>query len=289
MKYLFLILLFQQVLLSKTNAFLPRHASEIPINKYNEKKLKHSFDKILDKIETIYSPILERLGKELIIKRDWNNNIANAYAERNQDQYILYINGGIARSPLLTPDAFAIIVCHELGHHLGKTPHYKSSWSASEGQADYFATSKCIRKIFRNDDNKNIVKNIYVSPEVKEKCRYQFLGLDNEQFICERSSMAALSAVSLNSWITDHRQAPMFKTPSPITVMKTLTEHPDPQCRLDTLFQGALCDVDDSIDFDEQDPDIGACTRRAGDKYGLRPLCWYQPKKLNEWGFEIKG
>ena len=80
-----------------------------------------------------------------------------------------------------------------------------------------------------------------------------------------------------------------FDLPSKVKVRDTKHGHPDPQCRLDTYFQGALCEVDHSVDFtvelNEDHRDIGACTAEAGHTYGVRPRCWFQPIKRDIWGF----
>jgi len=78
--------------------------------------------------------------------------------------------GGLARHETMTPDGFATVVCHELGHHLGGVPKkfswFGNSWASNEGQADYFGIMKCLRKMFEHEDNVKIVK------EIDDKARY---------------------------------------------------------------------------------------------------------------------
>ena len=48
------------------------------------------------------------------------------------------------------------------------------------------------------------------------------------------------------------------------------------QCRLDTYFQGSLCDKDVNDEVDNSDAE-GVCTLAQGYTFGTRPLCWYKP------------
>jgi hypothetical protein len=68
-----------------------------------------------------------------------------------------------------------------------------------------------------------------------------------------------------------------YKTPDNNVVMRTYDGHPRAQCRLDTYFQGALCDKASNLDFSNTDPAVGACIKRDGYTQGLRSLCWYKP------------
>ena len=54
--------------------------------------------------------------------------------------------------------------------------------------------------------------------------------------------------------------------------------HPMPQCRLDTYFAAAKCDIASSVDTDNDDATIGTCNRQDNYTEGLRPLCWYKPE-----------
>ena len=71
-----------------------------------------------------------------------------AYAARGfSGEYSVEIFKGVRYHRLMTPDVYAMIVCHEIGHHLGGFPEKRgSSWAAVEGQADYYANLKCLRR-----------------------------------------------------------------------------------------------------------------------------------------------
>ena len=71
-------------------------------------------------------------------------NTVNANASQRGRTWIVNMYGGLARRPEITPDGFAMVLCHELGHHMGGFP-FVSGWAANEGQSDLFATLSCGR------------------------------------------------------------------------------------------------------------------------------------------------
>jgi hypothetical protein len=60
-------------------------------------------------------------------------------------------------------------------------------------------------------------------------------------------------------------------------VSRTIYNHPNPQCRLDTYLSGANCEIGGEIPFDYNDPKIGACVKEVG----ARPSCWFQEKDFS--------
>src|SRR5690606_4595293 len=101
-----------------------------------------------------YNKELNANGKKLIINLDWADKNINAYASLDmEDNPIINITGGMLTHPEMTSDAIGLIICHELGHFYGGSPKKlrgrstKRSWSSAEGQADYFATAHCMKKL----------------------------------------------------------------------------------------------------------------------------------------------
>ena len=138
-----------------------------------------------------------------------------------------------------------MVVCHELGHHIGGLPkkkmYWSTTWAANEGQADYFASLKCMRRYMKDDDNVAIVEKMDVPEFVTKKCQESFTT--QEEFaICQRTSMAGLSLGNLFKVLKKLNKDLKFDTPDPKKVSTTDHNHPAPQCRLDTYFAGALCD-----------------------------------------------
>ncbi len=243
------------------------------------------FHAVLDRVEEVYGPIIaEDFNAELSINRDWDNGTVNAYASRSGNKYIIKMFGGLARHETVTPLGFAAVACHETGHHIGGAPRYSrnTSWASTEGQSDYFAMLKCLRRFMDGltDEQREMFQmvDLEVDPFGKEKCDANFEDEVGREF-CYQGTMAGQSLANLLSSLRNPDPAtfPKLDTPSDAVVDSTYERHPQAQCRLDTYFNGALCAVDVDIDVDASDANVGSCVRAAGHVDGVRPLCWYKP------------
>jgi len=236
------------------------------------------FNSIIDKVGEIYSPVVESLGKELDMVKDWNNGTVNAYAQQAGLIWKVTMFGGLARHKAITEDGLALVVCHEMGHHLGGAPKYttRSSWASTEGQSDYFGNAKCIRKYMEKDNNIDIVAGMDIPEYATQKCKEMFEHADDVA-LCQRSAMAGLSLGNLFRALRDLPDPLKFDTPDPKVVDQVYESHPAPQCRLDTYFNSALCDKDHYNDVSDDDVLLGTCNRSGDYEFGVRPLCWYKP------------
>jgi hypothetical protein len=184
---------------------------------------KRSFLSVIAIMRGTFSPLAEAQGRKLMFYTDYNNDWAQAFARRwETDQILVY--GGIAGIPGTTEDSFALTLCHELGHLYGGEPFSDSYNRLSvEGQADYWATYICFSQVADKLPHRE------ASSEAKEVCA----GND----ICARSLDAALV---MTSFFADNRGIPhpQIQTPDPTIVTEVLKIHPEPQCRLDTLWAG---------------------------------------------------
>jgi hypothetical protein len=167
-----------------------------------------------------------------------------------------------------------LVVCHELGHHIGGAPK-SSEWAANEGQADYFGSMKCMRRILESDNNRSIISSIKVDEEAQTKCQNIYHN-DNEIALCERIAMAGKSLALVLADLGGSSKVE-FNTPDKSIVTRTDNNHPAAQCRLDTYFNGILCDKSWDQDVDNSNASTGVCTKRDGYSNGVRPLCWYKP------------
>lgn len=260
---------------------LPENNEWIPANTKSITNIDEAqFNEVIDSVEAVYAPIVSAMGGKLNVERNWDDGTVNAYASRSGGKWNVAMFGGLARHTAITPDGFALVVCHEVGHHIGGAPKkasFFSTWASNEGQADYFATLKCLRRVFRNDNNTEIVSKMNIPQAVVQACSEQFNNLE-DQVLCQRGSMAGHSTASLFQALRNQTDAPKFDTPDSKIVSKTDDAHPATQCRLDTYFAGATCDLLDSQDVDQKDEEAGTCYRANGDKVGVRPLCWFKPK-----------
>jgi hypothetical protein len=240
---------------------------------------EEQFNKVIEKIETIYIPIAAEMGGTLAIARKWDDGTVNANASRSGKTWKVNMYGGLARHETITEDGFALVLCHEIGHELGGAPkvgNFFNRWASNEGQADYFAVLKCLRKTFLNDDNANIITGLNAPETLVKSCAKNHVNKDDKN-ICIRTGMAGVSVSNLFAALRSSTPA-SFNTPDSSEVSRTNDSHPAYQCRLDTYLQGSLCDVGMNEEVDQKDEVKGTCHKELGHSIGLRPLCWFKPK-----------
>lgn len=94
--------------------------------------------------------IISLFKAPVILDAQWESPYFGA-GMRNQKEMVIW--GGTTRVKGMTKDAYAAIVCHELGHVLGGAPYQTISgaqWASAEGQADFFAASVCLPRYFQS-------------------------------------------------------------------------------------------------------------------------------------------
>lgn len=240
---------------------------------------EEQFHSVLDKTFGIYKPIAVAKGITLINEKDWEDGTVNSYASQSGKTWKVASFGGLARYAGMTPDAFALVACHELGHHFGGAPKYKrygGTWASNEGQSDYYGTLKCMKRYLEDEDNVAFVANAKVPAVVSQRCAMAFTN-DNEAALCVRSSLAGHVLAVVLKELSNGKDV-SFETPDTQVVADTLyNTYPAVQCRLDTYFAGALCNK--SVDEDTSNTNVlaGACNTSQGATLGVRPLCWFKP------------
>lgn len=261
-------------------ASFPKNDLHIPVDsEFRNSMSEIDFNFIIDRAYNTYAPIAKLKKSQLTINRLWTNDAVNANASRFGNAWSVNIYGGIARHPLVTNDGLLFITCHEIGHHLGGAPKIgglSGYWSSTEGEADYFAGMKCMRKILMNDDNSSIMKEVAIDPLLIEKCSSTYHD-ENEIALCERIGMAGKSLGDLLASLKGDNSKVDFKTPDLTVVKKTTKDHPIAQCRLDTYLSAILCTKHFDEEIGQKDPSVGVCTKREGYDLGMRPMCWYRP------------
>ncbi len=236
---------------------------------------KERFLAIVASVSDIYAPIVKAKGATLVMNNNWDDDTVNASAQEMGKRWTVNMYGGLARHPLTTDDGFALVVCHELGHHIGGAPRKGSSWASNEGQADYFGAMKCLRRVLEKADNISAVSKMTIDDEATKQCQMVYKN-EGEIALCQRIAMAGKSLGSLLGELGGNSNV-QFTTPDKSVVKSTNDAHPQAQCRLDTYFNGILCDKSFDQDVDKNDPKIGTCIKRDGYTVGPRPLCWYKP------------
>lgn len=265
--------------------FLPANDMKIPVGTHTRLGFmggsgitEQQYNQIMDRIDAIYTPVIQQKGGKFVINRLWSDSTVNSSAQQSGNQWIINMYGGIARHPDVTYEGEALIACHEVGHHVGGAPKssgFGGAWATDEGGADYFATLKCLRLFFAQEDNASVIASATIDPLVRTRCTSQFTKV-SDQDICMRISLAAESVAYLFQDLSKEKTRPQFNTPDPSQVSQTDDDHPATQCRMDTYFNGGVCQVDVSVPNSDTDFKAGSCVEGV-DQLGFRPRCWFNP------------
>jgi hypothetical protein len=199
------------------------------------------FGQVIDKVAEALQPSVALHGGSLVVNRLWTTATVNASSGQLFGTWTVNMYGGLARRPEITVDGFTLVMCHEMGHHLGGFPFYSlmGRWAAAEGQADYFATEVCAHKVWQNEAVENARFRSDVDQTAKAKCDGIWSNPD-DQNLCYRTSAASQSLASLLS-VLDKSAVPQFSTPDKLEVTTTNASYGSTQCRLDTYLNGSLC------------------------------------------------
>lgn len=259
--------------------FVPQNDMKIPMGSFEAKGItEKQFNEVMDRVEAIYKPEIAARGGRLVLKRLWTNATVNASAQRSGNDYILNMYGGLARHESITQDGMALVACHEMGHHIGGAPKYDggNDWASNEGQSDYFANMKCLRRVFASEGASSFTRPKGDDAGPRAACEKSFASA-SDRALCVRGSMAGMSVTTLFRILRRETVLPRFDTPDPKAVAETSDSHPGTQCRLDTYFAGSVCARAVGEQVDETNPATGTCTVAGGQTSGFRPLCWYKP------------
>lgn len=198
--------------------FAPPNNLEIYDDVQAYRVTKANFDRAIALVTKTYGPEISAKGAILHINNLWSDPTVNAEAYQDEINGVPYLMinayGGLARYGQLTTEGYVGVLCHELGHHIGGPP--RVDWASVEGQADYWGFKNCMRRVMS-------------------------------------AASAAVAGQSLGDTLASLSREPRPKptTPDRTKVSRTMTDHPNAQCRLDT-FLAALRSMS-------------------------RPRCWYKP------------
>lgn len=244
---------------------------------------QEQFNAVLDRAQKTYGPIIRQFGAKLTIDRRWNDNTVNASADQpNAKNWRIHMYGGLARRAEVTEDGFAMVVCHELGHHLAGYP-FVESWAANEGQSDIFATGACAFRLFATNVELSAQAMAELPEPIKQKCDAAHAEENRDN--CYRAMQAGKSLGDLLAALNGDTVS--FDTPDTKVVRRTRHEHPAAQCRLDTYVAGAICG-NSKWDYalipgknianrNSRQAQTEAFDHSCVDGDGARPRCWFAP------------
>jgi hypothetical protein len=257
------------------NLVLTGGLSTVTLAEYND---------VIAKVIKIFTPIFAKQKLTIYIQGNWKDSTLKALsmaANTNVNSRYIYISGGYARNNLMNRDVLLQVACHEIGHHLGGYPRKPGhSWpSSAEAQADYYSTSKCMKLVLADEIamNEQVANSTDVPEFVKDDCSKQFETKESQN-ICVRIAMS--SERKAKSYVVEDIVPFINLNNMSNSVTSVMNfEYPHAQCRLASMYQGALCNVDPKIVFSSTEELTGSCHPKNGHELGARPLCWFLPKE----------
>ncbi len=182
-----------------------------------------------------------------------DSDYASSDSDKKRDAWDISVLGGYWRDPDYGhPMIHLIVLCHELGHHIGGPPYKlddkgKFRWSSMEGQSDYYANRVCVPSFLKRnpswlDEGYVVYKKIH--SEIIDRCQREFRDKLSLQ-ICKYSSQGALELSKIHVKF-DHPKPKVPEVISPETPetkeaqVLERNSYPSNQCRFDSYFNGAL-------------------------------------------------
>lgn len=260
------------------------------------------FNAVVAAAERVYKPLIKaNFGAKLVVEKRWSDSTVNAYADQSGTTWQVTMFGGLARRPEVTVDAFAMVLCHEIGHHIAGYPFVGSrDWAANEGQSDVFANGACAAKVLAasvGEAGELVGGGDEAGEEaaaaIPERLRAACDAANDtaaKRAVCYRSIAAGKSLGDLLGALNGERVS--YDTPDKHVVSRTDNEHPAAQCRLDTYVASALCGASRWTDTlipgkrfsnrNSRDAQNEAFAHSCTTGAAARPRCWFASVRIAE-------
>ncbi len=238
-------------------------------------------EQIINNAKAVYAPLsITTFNKPLYFRISESQTIGGS-AHHEVDHLSIVLDRELLETPRLTPDGFRMLICHELGHLFGGSPrknvppewdgptaHDGLSLMTSEGQADYYASLVCFRKLLAIEAPDSPGPNFQrVGARLKHKCEVE-AGFKNSKLEeCLRAGLAGEDFLKL----TFEFNISCEKFDDSIAPNLIRDFYPDRQCRLDTIVNGALCIENQTLVLDFDQMENNGCRQ----EYAIRPACWF--------------
>jgi hypothetical protein len=193
---------------------------------------------VLRAAKLAYADDLESKGLELQVTYDIDNLELEISTTKVFNKLDIQVSRGLAELSAIDRDGFALLVCHELGHHFGEKPFIVKDFSV-EGSADFYATNVCLKRIF---PFLKVDPEISFSKQVSKKCD-SIETVVNSPLNCERTLRASQQVFGVFSMMTSHPKSNAAAFTNG-TIIENGTEfvrdYPSLECRLVTWRNGVL-------------------------------------------------
>ena len=236
---------------------------------------------IIEDAKVIYTPVsIATFNKPLYFRTSESPTVGGS-AHHEREHLAIVLDKGLLETPRLTPDGLRMVICHELGHLFGGAPrrnvppewdgltaHDGLSMMTSEGQADYYASLVCFRKLLELEASDSPHPDLTrVGPRLKYKCETEAKLKGDELQNCLRAGLAGEDFLKL---VFDF---PISCEKFDDSVAPELVRdfYPGRQCRLDTIVSGALCSENQPLVLDFNLMNMNSCAQ----EYATRPSCWF--------------
>lgn len=243
------------------------------------------FNAVITRAEKLYVPLIRaKFGATLTVERRFADPTVNAFANQNSDtDWEVHMFGGLARRPEVTEDGFAMVLCHEIGHHIGGFPFVSATeFAADEGQSDTYATGACAAKVLARDSKRDAKARADIPAKQRAACD-KANGSTAARNVCYRATLAGKSLADLLGALGG--ETVDFNTPDATVVTSTDHAHPAAQCRLDIYVASALCGAtkwDDALipgkrfrDRNSRAAQTEAFAHSCVTGPTARPRCWF--------------
>ncbi|WP_155897226.1 ImmA/IrrE family metallo-endopeptidase [Bacteriovorax sp. BSW11_IV] len=199
---------------------------------------KQEFENTISTIFNLYKNELDERFSSISMNVNWDGKTPNASVSRKDGQLRVYFDGEFVRKHQLNAPAFAITVCHEIGHVLGGEPRvYPSKKYSSEAQSDYFAASECLPRYYKTLKNPTF-KKATLSQKLASKCQSEY---------CQW----AMSALE-RELVIYAEEASLLKEDTKVVTYTNMNDYPSAQCRVDTIARAILGDERPRCWFNEE-------------------------------------